>query len=430
MRAGTAWQDITPSEPIHILGQMHKRLGEFTHDPLTVNAVVFDDGAQRVALVSCDLCMLPDDAAAQARAACAEKWGMADAAVLIACTHTHLTPCTIGCLAGDVVPAFMARLQEAIVASVGAAIDDLADVELYAGEGWIDQMGFNRRGMSTDGRTNMYHGAWNEDFAGVEGPRDGAVPVILARRADGSPKVVIPSFATHPNSVEGESYYSADLVGAVRQVLRAALGDDVGVVYLTGAGGNTAPSILADNKENVQPWRGEQGWRRSGLYLGGEILKVIAATWQPMAKPELRLAGAVEPIDIRPWPEDLDPATMRAGGPHEYYVRSRKDWPRMLAEESPTDVRLNALRIGDAVICTNPAEFYVEHGLAIKKASPARVTVVSQLTDGYCGYVPTGAAFARGGYSTWAAPTSKLRPEAGDIMVATTTGLLKEVFAE
>jgi hypothetical protein len=93
-------------------------------------------------------------------------------------------------------------------------------------------------------------------------------------------------------------------------------------------------------------------------------------------------------------------------------------------------VRLNVLRVGDAAVCTNPAELFVEYGLAFRERSPARVTLISELTDGYVGYVPTERAFARGGYETWAAPTSQLVPEAGEQIVRATQGLLEKAFAD
>lgn len=67
-----------------------------------------------------------------------------------------------------------------------------------------------------------------------------APAIVCARRAGGEVKAVVASFSTHPNSVAGESHYSADVPGAVRRVLRAALGEGPGVVYLTGAAGDTA----------------------------------------------------------------------------------------------------------------------------------------------------------------------------------------------
>jgi len=431
MRVGTAWADITPDRPLPLLGQMHRRIPRHTHDPLTANAVAFDDGSARAVLVSCDLCFMPHELARRVQAACAERLDVDGRAVLLAATHTHLGPATAPFASDAPDEAYLARLEAVLVEVVGRAVEDLAEAELLAGAGWLDEMGFNRRGLHADGRADMYHGSWNADFAGVEGPRDGEVGVLFARTADGAVKAVVSSFSTHPNSVEGECFFGADVPGSVRRVLRGALGEDVGVVYLTGAAGNTAPSIMVDNPRNVQPWRGEQGWRRSGWYLGGEILKVLAAAHQPMDRPPLRLAAGELAIPMRPWPEDFQPARKWSEGPwRDYYLANQADWPRLLREESPMPVRLNVLRIGEAAICTNPAELYVEHGLAIKAGSPARVTLVSELTDGYVGYVPTREAFGRGGYSTWPARSSRLVEDAGDRIVAETKRLLAEAFAE
>jgi hypothetical protein len=71
---------------------------------------------------------------------------------------------------------------------------------------------------------------------------------------------------------------------------------------------------------------------------------------------------------------------------------------------------------------------FSEYGLQIREISPARVTLMAELTDGYAGYVPTPLAFSRGGYETWPAPTSQLVPEAGEQTVSATRGLLESAF--
>lgn len=421
MKAGSAWVDITPSEPLNIAGQMDVRNGEYVHDPLTVNAVVFAQEDTRVALVSCDLCLMPDDLAREIQGKCEEAYGIPASSVLISCTHTHVAPMTSDTLlVGKTNPAFLQKLTKSIVDAIGQALENMEDVELYAGAGWIDQMGFNRRGYHADGSVDMYYGCWNDDFSGLEGPRDGEVGVIFAERPDGSLKFVIPSFSTHPNSLESESFYSADVVGAVRNHIRMVLGKDVDVIYLTGAAGDTAPSDL-ESKE--QYWRGEEGWKRSGMYLGSEIVKVIASTTKPMADPELKLVQSIEKIPIREYNDIVAPDWLG-----DYFLKAKADWPRMLKEESPVDVRISVIRIGDAAICTNPAELYVAHGLTIKKGSPAKVTLVSELCDGCVGYVPTKEAFTHGGYSTYPVSTSKLSEDAGDIISATTIKHLKSAF--
>jgi neutral ceramidase len=429
IQVGTAWEEITPDRPLPLLGQMHVRLGQYKHDPLTVNAVVFANGEQQVAVVSIDVCWLTDELTRALQQACAAATGMPADAIILAATHTHVAPCTSNHLVGDTDAAFLEGLAAATVQAVQRAQADLEEVTLFAGRGYLAEMGWNRRGMRRDGSCHMYWGSWKEDFVGLEGPRDGEVGVIFARRPDGQVKVIIPSFATHPNCVEGESYYSADLPGQVRRVLRATLGEGVGVVYLTGAAGNTAPSIMEHNPQNEQPWRGESGLVRSGLYLGGEILKIMAAQTTPMSSSQLRHAQTELQLPMREWDAWADLSEFK-GGMLEYFEQSRADWPRLLREDNPVAVRLHVLRLGDAAICFNPAELYVEFGLAIKQRSPAPVTLIAELTDGWCGYVPTPEAIRHGGYSATANRYTRLIPEAGWIITETTAQLLGQVFGE
>ena len=73
MRAGTAWVDITPTKPLDVAGQLHRRIGEYTHDPLTANAAAFDDGGVRSSLVSCDLLFLPTTSPARCSRTASER---------------------------------------------------------------------------------------------------------------------------------------------------------------------------------------------------------------------------------------------------------------------------------------------------------------------------------------------------------------------
>jgi hypothetical protein len=206
------------------------------------------------------------------------------------------------------------------------------------------------------------------------------------------------------------------------------------VVYLTGAAGNTAPSVL-EHTGKVGAWRGEAGVVRSGQLLAGEVLKLIALHDEPLDAPVLRLKHTEIAVPLRDWPEENDPSfplpltqeAWREAKP--YYADARDSWAQRKGDRDPFPFRLNVLRIGEVAICTNPAELFVEFGLDIKDDSPARVTFISELTDGYCGYVPTQKAFARGGYETWCAPSSQLAFDAGERIVNATRKLLQAAFA-
>ena len=426
MRVGTAWEDITPDRPLALLGQMNVRMAERTRDPLTVNAVVFEDDENRVAVLSVDVCFLPIALVKEMQTTCAAGGRIDADSVVISATHTHVAPCTTDRFVGDAAPEFLATLKSAAANAVSRAIDDLEEAEIFSGAGWLDHMGWNRRGLREDGAGHMYWGSWREGFVGIEGPRDGQVGVICARRDDGSVKAVVSSFSTHPNTLESESFYSADIPGEVRKVLRRVLGEDVGVVYLTGAAGDTAPSIMEDNPENIQPWRGELGLRRSGQYLGGEILRVIASEVDPMENPALSHEYTPLQIPIREWDDGADFSDF-SGGMLEFFQRCRADWSRIIAEESPMEVAVNVIRVGDAAICTNPGEFYCLFGLEIKKRSPAKVTLIAELTSGGVGYIPTPHAIKHGGYSALIG-SSKLIPQAGWEIVRETERLLGKAF--
>ena len=211
-----------------------------------------------------------------------------------------------------------------------------------------------------------------------------------------------------------------------RRLFQASAGLAAALVP-TGAAANTAPSIMTENPQNNQPRRGEQGLERSGAYLGGEILKVIAGEVRPMQAPLLRHETTTVQIPMRPWDAWADLSEFQ-GGMNNFFEESRKDWPRLLKEDNPVATPLHVVRVGDAAICCNPAELYVEFGLALKKRSPARVTLVAELADGYIGYVPTPEAIRHGGYSALSASHTRLIPEAGWLIVEQTEALLNKTF--
>ncbi|MCG3146680.1 MAG: hypothetical protein PCFJNLEI_00114 [Verrucomicrobiae bacterium] len=412
---GAAEADFTPAPGLQLLGQMHQRIAKYKRDPLTANAIAFRQGRETVVLVSVDICMLNDAFVRRVQKRFPHR-------LLLHSTHTHVAPTVFDLLTAQADPHFVRAVEAAILASAKHAIKNLKPAELFSGTGQMDQMGWNRRAMFRDGTSRMYSNSTQRGFIGLEGPRDPALPVLYIPG-----QAVLVNFATHPNCLEGDSFYSADLPGEVRRQLKAALGEKVVVVYLTGAAGNTAPSIL-DPFEPKQPWRGEAGVRRSGQYLAGEALTVIASAVQPMKSPRLRVVQTQLPIPVRPWPKagsitDPFPRLAKWKPARKYYEDSQANWPPPAAP-----VMLNVIRIGDTVICTNPAELFVEFGLEIRRNSPARVTFISELTDGYCGYVCTKKAYSRGGYETWPAPTSKLAHSAGPQFVAATRKLLKRAF--
>ena len=428
MQAGYAQVDYTPEPGLELQGQQFRRVSEYARDPLCACAVAFRQGDETIALVAVDSCAFPSDLVARAQQGFGERTGLPGRRLLVSGTHSHVAPHTFVDQWGIPDPAFLDKLVGAVVEAAAGALDRMEPASVFRAESKLEHLGWNRRTMFADGASQMHGDTSRPDFIGVEGPRDTTLSVLYTRDQSGAVTGVLTNFAIHPNCVECGCYYSADLPGEIRRLLKLWLGPEVGVLHLTGAAGNVT-GVIRDHYVETQPWMGEEGLWRSGLYLAGEAAKLIAPPTEP-SEPVLRIAQTALSIPIRPWPEkgSRNQPDYWSDESRVYYEKLHEDWPRRMREESPVEVRVNVVRIGDVVICTNPAEFFVEFGLTIRDASPAAVTIVSELMDGYVGYIPTRLAFERGGYETWPAGTSKLVPEAGEMIVDATRKLLQEVF--
>jgi hypothetical protein len=97
--------------------------------------------------------------------------------------------------------------------------------------------------------------------------------------------------------------------------------------------------------------------------------------------------------------------------------------------QNPSDtLPVHCARIGDVALVTEPCELFCQFGLDIKRRSPAPITAVVGLTDGYGGYCPTIYGILGGGYSGQAISWTRLEPNAGYLIVESAGRLLNLVW--
>ena len=77
---------------------------------------------------------------------------------------------------------------------------------------------------------------------------------------------------------------------------------------------------------------------------------------------------------------------------------------------------VQTMRIGDAVFCGAPGEYFVEWGFEIKKWSPFKYTFIAELCDDAVGYIPTYEAFMRGGYEATPVVSVRSTPALGQMI--------------
>src|ERR1035441_9337159 len=97
-----------------------------------------------------------------------------------------------------------------------------------------------------------------------------------------------------------------------------------------------------------------------------------------------------------------------------------------LGATRPMEVQVFRLDRETAIVCL-PCEIFVELGLAIKRASPFRHTMVISVCNDRPSYVPTQKAFAEGSYEV---TNARVAPGAGEMLVAAAVKLLGSLKAE
>lgn len=452
MKAGFCCADITCALGSERPGDYMKVRHTALHDPLKVRAAVFDDDTTTIVVVGLDTCILPAHIAQRMSAGIEAAIGVPADRVLLAASHTHsggplweFDPALLAdaepllqrlatefSVEGD--PLYIDWVVSQTVSAVAEAYRRREPARLAAGVGHEDQVAHNRRFHMANGMSATHPGKGNPDILAPAGPTDPQVGVVSAWSLEGRLLGCLVNYTCH--CTVGPGGISADWVCYLEQTVRA-VHPDAEVVFLQGASGDVTQ---VDNRHPRPSEFGEAWTRRVGTRVGGEVIKVLAA-----AEPEACWSLAAECIDLslaRRVPDAGKVGAARAlveeglaTGQRDHRFTFAKE--RLLAAHlqrvSPTlPVRVQGLRLGDAVLVANPAELFCALGLAIKAASPCPLTFVVELANGCVGYVPGDAPFAAdgGGYETLLTSYSTLAVDAGRRIVEASAEMARRLAPE
>ena len=112
----------------------------------------------------------------------------------------------------------------------------------------------------------------------------------------------------------------------------------------------------------------------------------------------------------------------------KWYEVTVNRFEKQKTDPKPThEMELHVVRIGDAVVCTNPFELFTDYGIRIKARSKAVQTFVIQLV-GAGTYLPTAKA-VRGGHYSAIVHSSLVGPKGGQVLVDRTIELIDSIWS-
>jgi hypothetical protein len=438
LEAGVAAVEITPPKGYRMAGYYAERLNTGTHDPLNAKAIVFRQGDRRVALVFCDLVGIPAEVSRRARERAAKEVGIPVDQISVAATHSHTGPLYYGIMRTrfharaiaehgrdpletvDYAEWLAGRVAEAIAKAQAA----LAPVQLAAGVAQEARIAFNRRFHMKDGTVRFNPGALNPEIVRPAGPVDPDVGIVMLYPPEGkTPIAGLTVFALHLDTVGGTDY-SADYPYHLETDLRRTFG----LKFLSLFGAGTCGDI-----NHIDVKTRERAKTEAIAARLAETVRAAEPRLEPVTTPALAAASRIVTLPLQHYSDD-EVAEARARqdqlGDAKLPFLDRVKAAKILdlQENYPgktVDLLVQAFRLGpELAIVTLPGEVFVEHGLAIKKASPFKTTLVIELANANPAYIPTRKAFAEGSYEI---VNSRLAPGGGEQLVEAAVSLLKEL---
>lgn len=442
MRAGLAEIDITPA--------VYGRLGRLiappsavtgVSGPLRARALVIEGGGTRVAVISIDMNFIFTPNIREIREHVAPAGGLDPVHVMMACTHTHNSFATTPWHAEDTSDyAALDALKDRLRVVVAEAAGRLEPCRLRAGSAQAVGMTQNRRPLYRDASGGLHVGTHGPEdgpaFAGLEGPTDDELKVLLVERDDGRCLGGLVNFAAHPTTMFSQPVYSSSYIGPLTDALKAKFGGVFGFLY--GLSGNLC---LRGNRG------GEEANRAVGVALaetaataigaaavvdGDRVAvsrEVLAVPLRRVTPAQIQAARAYRRMN----PAEIDQKELcQALFGHDfifYHQAPRMtevfidemlghwEYLRRLALRHPTgDIEVQVVQLGNAALVGFASEVFCEVKHALQAASPFPYTFFGSLTNGGNGYVPTRAAFRHGGYETCTGIASQFVPEASDLL--------------
>lgn len=309
-----------------------------------------------------------------------------------------------------------------LVDAVRQATNDLSPVKMSIGRTETKNLTFVRRyflndGSFYDGYTSLHDG----DVARHESDADEEIQMVRFTR-EGKQDILIVNWQSHATKVSSRgTYVTSDYVGPLRDRIEEELG--VLPVYWQGTCGNLAPSsrligeaVIPDGGWNSAVKLGkavaayvidavesdsftevETGLVKTERIVVTGTVKKYAAVGEPLYNDALKVQEfaktAANNYEIADYAKQFGIETI-------YHANTIVQNAKLSTYKT---YELNLISIGDVAIATFPMEFFDTSGMAVKTASPFKMTLTVCYACSKGQYCAPLTAIEHGGYETYKA---------------------------
>jgi neutral ceramidase len=361
------------------------------HDPLQARALVLDNGASKLALVSVDVTSI--QRGDELYAAITQELGIPRAHILLSATHNHNAPRVAAVPAGQTAPPeaqkYFDILKRGIVAAVRQANARLQPARLGFGEG---------RAYVNTNRDEKLGVGYHMGYA-PEGTSDKTVAVLSVTTATGTPLAVYANYPVHGvvmyrvKTKDGHVQITSDLPGATANYLEERLGNNAVALWTSGAAGDQNPLFMANYNQDGPDVLdlGPSGYavlEVQARRLGEEILRVTRNTVNTTDRAVLwgSLGSTTCPGQQRAQPPDPNV-------PQQGYLAPDPATVKMI-DADPVRIPLHLLMINDVALAGVHGEVFSDIGMQVKRQSLFDRTMMVTVLPNGIGYIPSDQGFA------------------------------------
>jgi hypothetical protein len=431
MFAGTAEIDITPKGSAWMDGMIRSHRSTGVHDRLRARALYLAPGTDpetACVLVGMDVVGLSGEDALEARRGAEKATGIPLDRIVLAASHTHSGPATIGYF-NPRETEYVRELVENLIRVIQRAASTVTPAAVGCASGKEDTISHYRRLLAQDGHVVMNWEPYPADrIVGPLGQVDPELGVLkVMAQSDARYLCIAFNHAGHPNVLSGDNYViSADYPGLASQLLEEKFGCPA--MFLNGAQGTMDIDGLRD-----RDWEGRQ---RIGTTLAEAVGSVVSGIpVSPAVRmrsgsvrygiPSRRISGREYAWAVKVLAETGGKVQALPDGVGDDFkaklFRELRD-----RESADNPVEQICVALDDSALISFPGELFTEIGQEIKRESPFGRTYIIGLANGSVGYVPTRQAISQGGYEV---ETRRLNDSAAETIVERSLSLLREVHS-